>query len=321
MTEAAFGREALARAELPRARLPLPEGIRPLRIAWVRASVLAFYHTVALLALLPWFFSWTGATLAVLGFYVFGAGGISLGYHRLLTHRGFACPLWVEHVLAALGVCCVQDTPARWVAIHRKHHHVSDQTADPHSPSVNFFWGHMGWLFVVNRELNPLGIFDRYARDLLRDPFYAAMERGYLYLWINLLCWLSFFGGGLLAGLVAGESVATAAQFGASLLVWGVFVRTVLHLHATWSVNSVTHRWGYRSYETGEASRNNVLIGIIANGEGWHNNHHADPRAARHGHMWWEFDVTYVILRALGALGLASEIVEPSAALTKRQKV
>lgn len=193
---------------------------------------------------MPWFFSWTGAALAVLSFYVFGAAGISLGYHRLLTHRGFSCPLWVEHVLATLGVCCVQDTPARWVAVHRKHHHVSDQAADPHSPSVNFFWGHMGWLFVVNRESNPLGIFDRYARDVLRDPFYAAMERGYSYLWINLLSWLLFFCGGLLAGLVAREGVGTAAQFGASLLVWGVFVRTVLHLHATWSVNSVTHRWG-----------------------------------------------------------------------------
>ncbi len=207
MTEAAFRREALARARLPRAKLPLPGGIRPLRIAWVRASVLVFYHAVALLALLPWLFSWTGVVLAILGFYVFGAAGISLGYHRLLTHRGFGCPLWVEHALATLGVCCVQDTPARWVAVHRKHHHVSDQIADPHSPSVNFFWGHLGWLFVVNRELNPLGIFDRYARDLLRDPFYAAMERSYLYLWINLLSWLAFFGGGLAAGLVAGESV------------------------------------------------------------------------------------------------------------------
>jgi fatty-acid desaturase len=320
MTEAAFRREALARARLPRAKLALPGGIRPLRIAWVRASVLVFYHAVALLALLPWFFSWTGVVLAILGFYVFGAAGISLGYHRLLTHRGFGCPLWVEHALATLGVCCVQDTPARWVAIHRKHHHVSDQIGDPHSPSVNFFWGHLGWLFVVNRELNPLGIFDRYARDLLRDPFYTAMERSYLYLWINVLSWLAFFGGGLAAGLVAGESVGAAAQFGASLLVWGVFVRTVLHLHATWSVNSVTHRWGYRNYETGEDSRNNVLIGLIANGEGWHNNHHADPRAARHGHKWWEFDLTYIILRVLGALGLAREIVEPSVALGGRKR-
>jgi fatty-acid desaturase len=312
MTEAAFRQEALARARLPRAKLPLLAGISPLRIAWVRASVLSLYHAVALLALLPWLFSWTGVVLAVLGFYVFGAGGISLGYHRLLTHRGFGCPLRVEHALATLGVCCVQDTPARWVAVHRKRHHVSDQIGDPHSPSVNFFWGHLGWLFVVNRELNPLGIFDRYARDLLRDPFYTAMEHGYLYLWINLLSWLAFCGGGLLAGLVAGENVGAAAQFGASLLVWGVFVRTVLHLHATWSVNSVTHRWGYRNYETGEDSRNNVLIGLLANGEGWHNNHHADPRGARHGHKWWEFDLTNVILRILDALGLAREIVEPS---------
>jgi stearoyl-CoA desaturase (delta-9 desaturase) len=258
--------------------------------------------------------------LAALGFYVFGALGISLCYHRLLTHRGFACPLWVEHALATLGVCCVQDTPARWVAMHRKHHHCSDEITDPHSPAVNFFWGHMGWLLVANRELNPIGMFDRYARDLLRDPYYAAMERSTLYLWINLLSWILFFGGGFGAALLAGGSLGTAVQFGASLLVWGVFARTVLHLHATWSVNSVTHRWGYRNYETDEDSRNNVWIGIVANGEGWHNNHHADPRAARHGHAWWELDVTYVMLRALAALGLARDIVEPSAALQNRRE-
>jgi stearoyl-CoA desaturase (delta-9 desaturase) len=315
MTETALRLDTSARAGLP-----LPSGVRPLRIARVRASVLTFYHLVGLLALLPWFFSWTGVVLAFLGHYAIGALGISLCYHRLLTHRGFVCPLWLEHGLAILGVCCVQDTPARWAAIHRKHHHYSDNGGDPHSPAVNFLWGHMGWLFLVNRELNPIGMFDRYARDILRDPFYAAMERTYLYVWLNLLSWLVFFGGGLMVGLIAGESIGAASQFGASLLVWGVFVRTVVHWHATWSVNSVTHRWGYRNYVTGEDSRNNVLIGLVANGEGWHNNHHADPRSARHGHKWWELDTTYLAVRALGALGLAREIAEPSANLNAERE-
>lgn len=307
MAESALGFEKPTRAILS-----LPPGVRPLRIDWIRGGGVTFYHLVALLALLPWFFSWTGVVLAVAGLYVFGTLGINTCFHRLLTHRGFVCPKWLEHCLAILGVCCVQDTPARWVAIHRRHHHHPDEDRDPHSPAVNFFWGHMGWLFLVNRDLHSLGIFDRYARDILRDPFYAALERNGLYVWINLFSWLVFFSGGLIAGSIAGESIGTAAQFGASVLVWGVFVRTVLVWHITWSVNSVTHRWGYRSYETGEDSRNNILIGLLSNGEGWHNNHHADPRSARHGHRWWEFDVTYLTVRALGGVGLAREIAEPS---------
>ena len=110
-----------------------------------------------------------------------------------------------------------------------------------------------------------------------------------------------------------GDGIGAALQFGASLLVWGVFVRTVVHWHATWAVNSVTHRWGYRNYDTGEDSRNNILIGLLANGEGWHNNHHADPRAARYWHKWWEVDTTYIALLVLAAFGLAREIAEPAA--------
>jgi len=311
MTETALRLEGAA----ARAKLPLPAGVRPLRVDALRAGSIAVYHLAALLALVPWFFSWTGVLVGLVGIYVFATLGINLCYHRLLTHRGFVCAPWFERTLTVLGVCCAQDTPARWVAIHRKHHHHSDEGADPHSPIVNFLWGHMGWLFLVNRELNPLGIFDRYARDILRDPFYAALERNYLYVWINILSWIAFFGAGFAASWLLGTGAASAAQFGASVLVWGVFVRTVVVWHITWSVNSVTHRWGYRNYETGEGSRNNVLIGLISNGEGWHNNHHADPRSARHGHKWWEFDVTYLSIRALGALGLARNIAEPSARL------
>ena len=103
-----------------------------------------------------------------------------------------------------------------------------------------------------------------------------------------------------------------ALQFGLSLLVWGVFVRTVLVWHVTWSINSVTHLWGYRNYETDNSSRNNVIIGIISNGEGWHNNHHAYPQSARHGHLWWEFDLTWLAIRLLAALGLVRDVITPS---------
>ena len=301
------------------ARLAAPAATQPWRISWIEAAGLAAIHVFALLAFVPWFFSWTGAILAFVGLYVFGAVGISLCYHRLLTHRGVVCPKWLEHSFAILGLCCVQDTPARWVAIHRRHHEQSDQQPDPHSPLVHFLWAHMGWMVVKNRDLTRLGIFERYAKDILRDPFYARLERKFRWIWVVLISWGVFFAGGVIAELLLGGSTAQAVQFGLSLLIWGVFVRTVLVWHISWSVNSVTHLWGYRNYETDESSRNNVIVGILANGEGWHNNHHADPRSARHGHLWWEVDLTWLMIRLLAALGLAREVVTPSPHIRQMQ--
>ena len=162
----------------------------------------------------------------------------------------------------------------------------------------------MGWLLIENEELRTLGIYDRYSKDILRDPFYRSLERNRWFLFV-LASWVIFYSGGFAAALMLGDSAAQAHQFGASVLVWGVFVRTVLVWHITWSVNSVTHRWGYRNYATDEGSRNNFLVGIISNGEGWHNNHHAAPRSAKHGHRWWELDVTYLTIRLLALMGLA----------------
>ena len=299
--------------------LPAPATTYPRRINWLDAGGLAVIHLVALLAFVPWFFSWTGVVVMFLGLYVFGVLGINLCFHRLLTHRGLVCPKWLEHTLAILGVCCCQDTPARWVATHRRHHEHADQQPDPHSPLVNFLWGHMGWLVVKNRDLTRLGIAQRYAKDILRDPFYARLEERFRWAWIVLASWLLFFLGGVVAQALAGGSALEALQFGLSLLIWGVFVRTVVVWHVTWSVNSVTHLWGYRNYETGESSRNNLIIGILASGEGWHNNHHADPRSARHGHTWWEFDATWLTIRMLAALGLADKVAEPSPHLLARR--
>lgn len=292
-------------------RLALPAAVERHRIVWSYAITVGVYHAVALLALLPWFFSWTGVALAFAGLYVFGNLGINLCYHRLLTHRGLVCPKWLEHGLAILGVCSMQDTPARWVAVHRRHHEQADLQDDPHSPLVNFLWGHIGWMLIRNRDLDRLGIYDRYAKDVLRDPFYRRLERTLLYPIIVLSSWALFFAGGFAAGLLAGGSVAEALQFGASLLVWGVFVRTVLAWHIAWSVNSVAHLWGYRTYEAGGDSRNNWFVALISNGEGWHNNHHADPRSARHGHGRWEIDVVFATIKVLEAVGLARQVRRP----------
>ena len=202
--------------------------------------------------------------------------------------------------LVGVGGLLPARTPARWVIAHRIHHQHSDEQPDPHSPLVNFLWSHMGWLFVENRGLNTIAAYDRYARDMLRDPFYMRFERTMFWLWVNVdrsascSIWPGLASVGALTGTLAG-----ATQLGASLLVWGVFVRTVAVWHITWSVNSVTHVWGYRNYETDENSRNNWFVALVSNGEGWHNNHHADQRSAAHGHRWWELDVTYLTIRLL----------------------
>jgi fatty-acid desaturase len=291
--------------------LPRPAAAGRERVRWAYAVGVIGVHALALLAFAPRFFSWTGVALALGGLYVFGTLGINLCYHRLLTHRGYRCRRWLEHALATLGVCCLQDTPARWVATHRLHHQHSDERPDPHSPLVSFFWGHMGWLLVEDRDLKLLTLYEHYAKDVLRDRFYLDLERNFRWLWIYLAHWAGFWLAGFAVGWGCFGTMRDGVQFAASLLVWGVFVRTVLVWHITWSVNSVTHRWGYRRYETQEQSRNNILIGLLSNGEGWHNNHHAQPRSAAHGHAWWELDVTYLTLRLLVLCGLAWDVVLP----------
>ena len=300
------------RAAIGTSRLDYPAAVPPMKVLWPYAISIVVYHLLALLVFVPWLFSWTGAALAFAGLYLFGTLGINLCYHRLLTHQGFTCPRWLEHTFALLGVCCLQDTPARWVAIHRMHHQYSDEQPDPHSPLVTFLWGHLAWVFVENREINSMANYDRYARDVLRDPFYFALERNLLWVWVNLAQWGVFFLAGFGIGWATTGEPMGGVQFGASLLVWGVWLRTVLVWHITWSVNSLSHLWGYRNYETDENSRNNWFVALVSNGEGWHNNHHADQRSAAHGHRWWEFDVTYLTILLLEKLGLARDVVRPS---------
>lgn len=289
--------------------LCLPESVNTRRIRWTYAGSIALLHALALLAFLPWFFSWTGVSLCIAGLYVFGTLGINVCFHRLLTHRGFRCSPRLEHAMAILGVCCLQESPGRWVAVHRKHHQHSDERPDPHSPLVTFLWGHVGWLMIENRDTDSFHLYQRYARDLLSKPFYLNLERRMRWLQIYILHAAVFAAAGFGLGLLITRDLAGAAQFAASVVLWGVVVRTVLVWHITWSVNSLSHLWGYRNYETGENSRNNWLVALISNGEGWHNNHHADQRSASHGHRWWEFDVTYLTIRAMAAMGLATHVM------------
>jgi len=294
-------------------RLDFPESAKPVELDWGYLVNISVIHLLSVPIVLPWFFSWTGLFLFVIGLPLYGLFGITLCYHRLLTHQGLTLPKWLERSFAILGVCCLQDTPARWVAVHRLHHRHSDCQSDPHSPLVSFFWSHVGWVLVKNRDHSRISFFEQYARDILRDPLYFALERNLAWFWVYWLHAVFYFVAGAIAGRAMEGTWWGGLQFGASVLVWGVFFRTVFVWHATWAVNSVTHVIGYRNYETSDDSRNFWMVALIAYGEGWHNNHHADQRAAAHGHRWWELDMTYHVIQALEALGLAKNVVRPRA--------
>jgi fatty-acid desaturase len=260
--------------------------------------------------LVPWLFSWTGLIVAFIGVQVYGGLGINIGYHRLLTHRSFKCPLWLERTFVVVALCCMEDAPGSWVATHRMHHNDSDEEPDPHSPLVTFLWSHMGWLMFENRDVRTMASYDRYARDVLRDPFYMKLQRSLLPIWIYIAHAVLYYAIGFAIGCATG-GLAGGVQFGSSLLVWGVIVRTVLVWHITWSVNSLTHLFGYRNYESQDNSRNNWLVSLLANGEGWHNNHHVDPASATTSHRWWEIDLIYVFIHALSLVGLVHDIIPP----------
>jgi stearoyl-CoA desaturase (delta-9 desaturase) len=290
--------------------------VRPYRIYWRYAVAIPIVHLLGLLAFVPWLFSWTGVVLIIVGHHVFGLLGMTLGYHRLLAHRSFACSKRLERVLSLLGVCCLQDSPLRWVAMHHQHHQAADERSDPHSPRVSLLWAHVGWLMVENRAFSDTRFYERYAPDLWRDPFHRwlALDDRWFRVYIAHAVLL------LVAGLAVGWATTGAytegVRFGLSVLVWGVFVRTVVQWHLTWSVNSLTHRWGYRNYETSDLSRNHWLVALLTHGEGWHNNHHGEPRNAAHGRRWWELDVTYRTIRLLEAAGLVANVVVRGATAT-----
>lgn len=270
-------------------------------------------HALALLAFVPWLFSWTGLIVMIVGVHLYGCMGINLCYHRLLAHRSLRVPKWLEHALVVFAQCSMQDTPVKWVCNHRMHHLHSDEQPDPHSPMVSFFWSHFDWLLKYNSATRNIGNYQKYARDLLEDPFYMYLEKNYVAPLIYAAHALAYYVVGFIAGFwYSGGNLVAALQFGLSLLLWGAIVRTVVVWHITWSVNSLTHLFGYRNYETEDNSRNNWFVAIVATGEGWHNNHHQDQAAATVQHRWWEIDICYWHILILKWLGLATHIVPPA---------
>lgn len=286
----------------------LPEGVLPKQINFQYLIVIGLVHVVAALAVIPWFFSWIGVAAFVVSYFVFGILGITVGFHRLLSHRSFECPLWFEYLLALLGTCCLQESAVWWVAVHRRHHLNSDEQADPHTPTAGILWSHFGWLFLVNRDHLRKETYHAYARDMTCQPFYRWTDHKFVMSLIVGCHMAAYFAFGFWLGWLPQADVSSGVQIGSSVLVWGVFLRTAFVMHAAWSINSMTHLWGYRSHDLPDDSRNNWLLGLLVFGEGWHNNHHAHANSARFGRRWWEFDLGYLTIYVLQKIGLARNV-------------
>jgi stearoyl-CoA desaturase (delta-9 desaturase) len=268
------------------------------RLDWAVVIGLVAMHVGALAA--PFFFSWSGLIVAVLLYWVTGPIGIALCYHRLLTHRSFETPRWFEYVLTVCGCLAWQGGPVQWVGVHRIHHRHSDADLDPHTPNHGFTWAHMLW--CMHKEADGIHGVDA-AKDLMRDPGLRFLNK---FFWVPqfALLGLVFLGGELAANWGLHTS-------GLSWVLWGVCLRTALCYHITWFVNSATHTWGYRNYDTDDRSTNLWWVALLSLGEGWHNNHHGDQRAATTSRHWYEVDFTGMTIRVLSWVGLARNIVMP----------
>ncbi|QDU24269.1 acyl-CoA desaturase [Urbifossiella limnaea] len=287
----------------PAAPRPRPKLIRGFYV------MLIVVHLLALTALLPYVFTWWGVVALLVGNFVFGSIGINLAYHRMLTHDAVQFPTWLRRVFITCGVCSLEGSPLWWVLNHRIHHQKSDAAGDPHSPRDGFFWGHMGWIYTSDAERNRLSTYEKYVPDLMTDPYLRWLHRGQRWTLVYLAHALVIAAVGFAVGFAVTDTTEAAVQLGTQVFVWGVLVRTVYVWHITWFVNSAAHRWGYKSYDTPDNSRNNWWVALLTNGEGWHNNHHAAPRACSQGHRWWEIDLTFTFVRALALVGLATNVV------------
>jgi sn-1 stearoyl-lipid 9-desaturase len=259
----------------------------PLKLQWSTIIAVTIFHVLAVVALLN--FSWANLAAAVVLWWVAGSLGIGLGYHRLLTHRGFKTPKWLEYFLTVCGTLALQSGAISWVTTHRLHHAFTETDKDPHSPTKGLYWAHIGWIFQGTAQIQSEATMQRYSPDLMKDSFHRFMNKWY---WMPLV----------LVG------VALFAIGGWTMVLWGVFLRTVFGWHSTWLVNSATHTWGTRRFDSRDTSTNNGLIAALTWGEGWHNNHHAFPRSAKHGLTRKEIDINWMQIRLLEKLGLATDV-------------
>jgi stearoyl-CoA desaturase (delta-9 desaturase) len=253
---------------------------------------------------------WTGTSpiaLLTCGIvYVIQVFGMSAGYHRYLAHRTFETSRSFQFVLALMATLSGQQGPLWWAGHHRHHHRHADAEGDVHPPHLRgFWWAHVGWItsghyLAARLEAVP---------DLVRFPELRVLDR------YNMVPPAALAAGILVLGILLGAVAPGLGTSGPQMLVWGFCFPTVLSYHATFAVNSVAHLWGRRRFDTPDESRNNVLLGLLAFGEGWHNNHHRCPRSERNGFYWWEVDVTHYLLTVLSWMGLVWNLRTPPAAV------
>jgi stearoyl-CoA desaturase (delta-9 desaturase) len=256
----------------------------------VTTAFMVAFHVGAIAAL--FMFSWKALAFAAILWWITGSLGIGMGYHRLLTHRGYKTYKPVEYFLTICSTLTLQGGPMFWVATHRMHHQNTDVEGDPHSPRDGGFWAHMGWIMTGRQLHNHSSALLPYIPDLRKDKFHV---------WISKWHWLP----------ISVLGIIIFAVGGIQYLMWGIFLRTVVGLHATWLVNSATHMWGSQRFLTGDTSKNSFWVAMLTFGEGWHNNHHAHPQSAKHGIAWYEFDMNWMGISALRMLGLAWDIKLP----------
>ncbi len=271
--------------------------VDPVVVAWIVGM-----HAGLLAA--PFFFDWWAVALCVGLHWATCSIGICLGYHRYLSHRSLKLKAPAEFVSILCGVIAGEGRPLKWAATHRVHHQKSDQDGDPHSPTEGTWWSHILWLFRKQRTAEEEVLIRRYVPELAERPILRLFDDHYaLWLWG---AGLAIGAVGFVYGLISPD---VSPWFGAaSFMLWGMCVRMVFAYHSTWFVNSATHLWGYRNYETRDHSKNLWWVAILAYGEGWHNNHHAHPSIAPAGHRWWEFDPTWCAIRFLRAIGQAHDV-------------
>ncbi|MEO1558124.1 MAG: fatty acid desaturase [Cyanobacteria bacterium J06632_19] len=246
-------------------------------------------HLAVLLAFLPSNFSWAAVGVAVLLHWMTIGLGIAFGFHRLATHRSLKVPKWLEYFLIFCGTLALQGGVFGWVGYHRVHHLYSDKEGDPHTPNQGFWWSHINWLMHTVPAQPEL---PRMTKDIADDPFYRFCHRYYLEMQVAL---------GIVLYLLGGWP----------FVVWGIFVRLFVGIHSTMFVNSACHMIGYRNHDSGDRSTNCWWVALLTFGEGWHNNHHAFQYSARHGLQWWEIDMTWMTIRLLQFLGLATNVKLP----------
>jgi len=257
------------------------------RIHWDTAIFVGIFHVLAVVALFT--FSWQNLAAALITWWVAASWGVGIGFHRLMTHRGFKTSRFMERLLATFGTLAVQSGPIAWVTTHRIHHAFTETDRDPHSPRNGTYWAHIGWIFRGTAQDQPESVIQRYSPDLIKDGYLRFIDKYY---------WLT--------SVVVGAGLFLIG--GWQMVLWGIFLRTVVGWHFTWLVNSATHLWGYRRFDTRDDSRNNALVAAVTFGEGWHNYHHAIPRSARHGLTAAEFDVNWVQIKAMEKLGLVNDV-------------